>query len=173
MKQHLYTTLIEDFCRLTGLPSAPDIVRGGTVETEGIRFSLVYISRVDPDLLFIYCDFLNPPAESEIDGYRALLTKNLFLYSRDGPVFALSPDTGRVVLAQHLPLDGLSATALADKLILLASTIHALRKEMYDSPMSHRRSDQGRSHPASPARSRTLSLPATVRDNRVLNRRSL
>ena len=134
MRQHLYAALIEDFCRLTGLQSAPDIIQGGTIETEGIRFSLVYLSRVDPDLLFVYCDFLNPPVESGIDGYRALLTKNLFLYSRDGPVFALSPDTGRVVLVQYMKLDDLSAVALADKLILLASTVHALRKEMYESP---------------------------------------
>ena len=130
MKQHLYVSLLEDFCRLTGIPSATEIMRGGTVETEGVRFSLMYCSPIDPDLLFVYCDFLNPPAGGEIDGYRALLTKNLSLYTRNGPVFALSPDTGRVVLAQYLELDGLSAATLADKLISLASTVHDLRHEL-------------------------------------------
>lgn len=145
MKKHLYVTLIEDFCRLTGLSSVEDIVRGGTIETDNIRFSLAYISQVDPDLLFIYCDFLNPPIEYEIDGYRALLTRNLFLYSRDGPVFALSPDTGRVVLAQHMKLEELSAPALADKLISLASTVHELRKELFSpSTNYHRPSRTGR-----------------------------
>lgn len=149
MKQHLYVTLIEDFCRLTGLPSADSLLRGGTVETEGIRFSLTYLSRVDPDLLFIYCDFMTPPPGYELDGYRALLTKNLFLYTRDAPVFALSPDTGHVVLAQYMVLDGLRATALADKLIQLAITVRELRKDLFR-PAEKPSKDARERHPAMP-----------------------
>jgi hypothetical protein len=130
MRQHLYATLIEDFCRLAGISSPIDVMQGATVETDGIRFSLAYAGRAHPDLLFIYGDFLDPTIGSEADWYRAVLTKNLFLYAPDAPVFARSPDTGCVVLAQHVPLAGSSAEALADKLIALAADIHELREEV-------------------------------------------
>jgi hypothetical protein len=154
MSRHLYAALIDEFCELTGIADSDAIAQGATVETNGIRFTLPYLEQANPDLLFIYADFANPPVDVEIDGYRALLKKNFSLYFNDGPVFVLSPDTGNVVLAQRERLDRLRADILADKLISLASTVHEWRQELF------RAGDEQHHEPAKPRSKEQLSRRA-------------
>lgn len=129
MTTHHFAALIEEFCKLTGFKDPLSIVHGAPIEVDGIVFSLTYSEKINPDLLFIYCDFGDPPAGRDSETYKAVLAKNLFLYTGNGPVYTISPDTGRIVLAQHQRLDSITPGELAEKLTMLAAQSQAWRKD--------------------------------------------
>jgi hypothetical protein len=97
--------LIEDFCKLCGLDDPRRILDGGSIIVNEVVFSLVYSEKINPDLVFIYCDFGDVPLNRQADAYRALLEANLFLYTGTGPAFTVSRETGRVLLADQYRLD--------------------------------------------------------------------
>ena len=129
MSQPLFVSLIEEFCKLSNLNNPSDIVHGSPIEVDGVTFSVVYSEKINIGLLFIYCDFGEPPAGRERDAYRAVLKKNLFLHSGSGPVFTISPDTGRIVLAQHEQLTETTPGSLTERLIALSEEAKIWRKD--------------------------------------------
>lgn len=131
MSRHQYTNLIEKFCKLSWLQDVSAVMAGGPIDVGGIRFSLTYNEASNPDVLIIYCECGEPPLGQDNETYRLLLKKNLFFYQgRNGPVFAISPDTGKVVLVQYELLDSMTAEALSNKLILLSAKARSWREDL-------------------------------------------
>lgn len=131
MSRHRYVNLIEKFCKLSRLSNPAAIMQGGPIEVDGIKFSLIYSEKIDPDLMFIYCDFGDPPVGRASDVYRALLKQNLFLYKGSGPVFAMAPDTGRVLLAKYERMDEITPDALLYRLSQLSTQAQSWRKDPF------------------------------------------
>lgn len=117
-----YRYLLEDFCNLCGIKGAGRIMEGGSIEFNGIAFSLIYSETVNPDIMFIYCDFGDVPLGRQADAYKALLEMNLFFCTGTGPTFSVSDETGRVLLVDQYPLVQKSAPEeLRNVLVDLAS----------------------------------------------------
>ena len=131
MNRHRYANLIEEFCKLSRLSDPATIMQGGPIEVNGIKFSMIYSEKINPDLMFIYCDFGDPPMGRDSDVYRVLLKQNLFFYKGSGPVFAISPDTGRILLAQYERLDEMTSNALLHRLSQLSIQAQSWRKDPF------------------------------------------
>lgn len=131
MSRHRYTNLIEEFCKLSRLAGPAAIMQGGPVEVNGINFSLIHSDKINPDLMFIYCDFGDPPAGRDSEVYRLLLKQNLLFYKGKGPVFTISPDTERILLAQHESLNDITPDALLHRLTQLSRQAQSWRKDPF------------------------------------------
>lgn len=131
MSRHRYASLIENLCKLSRLSNPAAIMQGGTIEVNDIKFSLIYSEKIDPDLMFIYCDFGDPPPGRNSDVYRLLLKQNLFFYKGSGPVFAIAPDTERVLLAQYERLDEITPDALLHRLNQLSIQAQSWRSDPF------------------------------------------
>ncbi len=131
MSKHRYVNLIGKFCELSQLSNPAAIMQGGPIEVNGIKFSLIYSEKTDPNLMFIYCDFGAPPLGRDSDVYRVLLKQNLFLYKGNGPVFAISPDTERVLLAQYERMDEITPDALLHRLSQLSIQAQSWREDPF------------------------------------------
>lgn len=131
MSRHRYLNLIEKFCELSQLGNPAAIMQGGPIEVNDIKFSLIHREKIDPDLMFIYCDFGAPPLGRDSDVYRVLLKQNLFFYKGSGPVFAISPDTERVLLAQYEQLDEITPDGLLHRLSQLSIQAQLWRKDPF------------------------------------------
>lgn len=134
MSRHRYVNLIEELCKVSRLSDPAAILQGGPIEVNNIKFSLIHSEKIDPDLMFIYCDFGDPPIGRDSDVYRALLKQNLFFYKGSGPVFAISPDTGRVMLAQYERMDEITPDALLHRLSELSIQAQSWRKDPFILP---------------------------------------
>jgi hypothetical protein len=121
-----YRYLIEDFCKLHGLEDPGKVMRGSAIAFDGVAFSLIHSETVNPDIMFIYCDFGDVLAGRQADAYKALLEANFFLYNGTGPAFTISNETGRVLLVDQYPLRDKSAP---QKLRNVLSKLAALATE--------------------------------------------
>lgn len=135
MNQARFAQLIEGFCKECGLDEPERILHGGPVAVGDVVFSLIYSEQVNPELLFVYCDFGEPPKGQEAEAYRTLLEANMFLYTGTGPAFTVSSETGRVVLAEHHRIDGLEPKALREILVKMSEQAMAWRVDYFlDTP---------------------------------------
>jgi hypothetical protein len=116
MSRNKFIKTIEDFCAACGLEDPERILHGGPIAVDEVVFSLIHSENIDPDLLFVYSEFGDLPAGREAQACRALLEANLLLYTGKGPAFTVSPETGRVVFAEHFRLDEISGEQLRDAL---------------------------------------------------------
>jgi hypothetical protein len=126
-----YFELMEEFCLLSGVEQPQLISEGGTLKVDDVTFSLLHNERIDPALLFIYADFGALPPGRELQAAMALLEANLFLYGGAAPVFALSAQTERVVMADHRRLDQLDAQGLQLVLVNLAAKAAQWRADYF------------------------------------------
>lgn len=133
-KQH-YQELIHGLCALCEIQGAQGILEGGPLAVNDVVFSLAYNEEIDANALLVYCDFGAVEAGREADGYRALLETNMLMYAANGPMYALSPATGRIVFANHYPLKGMEPTMLRTILAHLAAKAMDWRKDQFlDNP---------------------------------------
>jgi hypothetical protein len=145
--QEIFRYLIEGFCKFCGLDNPGRILDGGSIVVNEVTFSLIYSENINPELLFIYCDFGDAPLGRQSDAYRALLEANLYLYSGSGPAFSISRETGRVVFADQYRLDNKSTPEeLHAILVRLAEKAQAWRADHFlgKSPRGAVRSSPGR-----------------------------
>jgi hypothetical protein len=136
-----YFNLIDEFCLLPGLVQPRiqprSITDGGALYINDVAFSLLHNERIDEALLFIYADFGELPAGRELPASAALLEANLYLYNGASPVFAISAETGRVVMAQHCLLAMLDAQALSVLLLNLSAKARQWRSDYFLNPESN------------------------------------
>jgi hypothetical protein len=131
MNRGLFAQLVKDFCTLCGMEEPERILQGGPIAVDDIVFSLVYSESVNPDLVFIYCDFGELPRGRETEAGKALLEANLYLHTGGGPVFAISVETGRVVSADHRRLVDTKAEALRALLVKSADQAKQWRQHHF------------------------------------------
>ncbi|RJF92162.1 CesT family type III secretion system chaperone [Noviherbaspirillum saxi] len=129
MNQGQFTRLVEEFCKHCGLPEPERILHGGPIAVNDIVFSLIYSEEVNPDAIFAYADFGEAPRGSETDVFRTLLETNLSLYDGKGPTFAISPETGRVVLSACYVIADTPPDELRKHLVKMAEQAKAWRAD--------------------------------------------
>jgi hypothetical protein len=166
MNHSQFVSLIEGFCKECGLDQPERILHGGPIAVGDVVFSLIYSEQVNPELIFVYCDFGSVPPGQEMEAYRALLEANMFLYTGSGPAFTLSSETGRVVLAEHYKMSAITPKELREKLVKLAEQAKAWRVDHFLDRSPRAAAADGR--PA-PAQQRPAAKPA---DNRAAPRTS-
>jgi hypothetical protein len=127
-----FADLILGYCALCGIEGAMDIVHGAPVRVDDVLFSLIHSVSIDPSLLLIYGDVGTMPQDGDARAYRALLLRNFALSARRGPVFSISPDSGRLVLAHADDLAGMTPIRLADRLEELAGHANQWRENPFD-----------------------------------------
>jgi hypothetical protein len=133
--------LMSDFCFLMGLVPTDALMRGDGVEVEGTPCSFEYLETPsEHERLRIYADFGPLPSAHSDKACRRLLEVNLYLCATEGPLpgaeaaFALSPETGRVMLADTLPLRELSAEKLRERLGEIAALARTWRENGFFEP---------------------------------------
>lgn len=142
-KQH-YEELIHALCALCEVQGAQGILEGGPLALNDVVFSLAYNEKIDANALLVYCDFGAVEAGREAEAYRALLETNLLMYAANGPMYTLSPATGRVVFANHYPLAGMEPKMLRTILAHLAAKAMDWRKDQFlDNPPLRRNNAPG------------------------------
>jgi hypothetical protein len=132
-----YFQLVDEFCFLAGVEQQQLIAEGGALSVDEVMFSLLHNEQIDDSLLFIYADFGELPTGRELQAAQALLEANLFLYSGAAPVFAISAETERVVMADHRALDALDAHGLRDLLTDMAAKAKQWRGDYFLDALSN------------------------------------
>lgn len=131
MSHYQYTQLVKEFCEYCGLDEPERITYGGSIMLGEVGFSLIHREEVDPELMFIYCDFGEVLEGKEIEVYRALLEANLLLYNGSAPLFTVNGDTGRVTMTAHCRLDELKAETLQEILKKMGAQAMAWRADPF------------------------------------------
>ena len=110
---------------LWNLDHPESLLRGEAISIDGVLCSLRYDARVNPQLVFAYCDFGELQEERVVDVFRVLLEANFQLHVRSGPVFTVSPETGHVLLVISYRLDEITPERLRAELIKYANRARA------------------------------------------------
>ncbi|MEN3297243.1 MAG: hypothetical protein V7642_6496 [Burkholderiales bacterium] len=119
MSLSLFRDLAKNFCALTGLDDASNLVDGGSIELNGVEFSFSYNQNINPDSITIYCNFGPAPAEHRAEVYEALLEANMFVHVGHFPAFMVFQPTKHVLFATHRSLS-ITPEALCDLMIDVA-----------------------------------------------------
>lgn len=127
-----YDALIHAFCVLCGIEgTAESIINGGPLAVNNVAFSISHNAEISPHAVLVYCDFGAVEEGREAEAYRALLEANMVMYSANGPMYTVSPLTGRVVFANNYPLEALDARSLRNALARLAAASQAWSKSQF------------------------------------------
>ncbi len=135
MSIQLYERVIRDLCKLSNIQDSKSIINGGPVAVSGVVFSLHPGTGPNEGDLLLYCDFGEMSKGHEAEVSRSLLETNLLMYAANGPMYAVSPQSGRVIRQQRYALANMKVEALRDTLALLAATANEWRKtQLLDNP---------------------------------------
>ena len=126
-RQH-YEELIKQLCELTKIDEAQSIIDGGPLAVNEVIFSLHNPVQINQGVLLIYCDFGEVAAGREAEAYRALLETNMLMFAASGPMYTISPLTGRVIFANHYAVTDFDARSLRNTLAHLAGKAKEWRK---------------------------------------------
>ncbi|MBN9473201.1 MAG: molecular chaperone Tir [Bordetella sp. SCN 67-23] len=127
-----HEALIRAFCALCGIEGEADnLLKGGPLAVNDVVFSISHNAEISPHAILIYCDFGTVEEGREAEAYRALLEANMVMYSANGPMYTVSPLTGRVVFANSYPLEALDARALRNVLARLAGMSKAWHQSQF------------------------------------------
>ena len=123
-----FEKLIADFSSKTGLGLVPDERQGCLLETEGIIITIQY--RQGEDDIVIFAPVTDP--DSGVALTKTMCEKALSLsYNGKGTNGAtLGLFDGNLILSVHLPMQGLNAEALGDKLMTFADAAVSTRAEI-------------------------------------------
>jgi hypothetical protein len=91
--------LIAEACEGTALAERQTILETGSLEADGVAFTLLPGGVGDESSLYVYCDFGTLPSDDTVAVLKRLLEINLFLYGNTTPSFVLNPNTEHVLLA--------------------------------------------------------------------------
>src|SRR5438309_10908831 len=104
-----FETVVRELCELAKLDDPAYVIRGGSVEANGVTFSLVHDELLDESKAFLFVAFGGPPERREASAYFELLKRNFLTFASGGPIFTVSPFTGEIVLVESFPLDSVTA----------------------------------------------------------------
>jgi Tir chaperone protein (CesT) family len=120
--KNAYQQLIDQFCALTGLPSAAGVAKGDPVDLNGITCAVSLREGSDEDFV-VYADFGAMPQAREQEVGQALLEQNFAAVPKGHPVYGLSRVSRTVICTQSLSVKQTNAEALA--VLMAAMAAHA------------------------------------------------
>lgn len=112
MASEKYKKLINDICTIANLPVQQQFYVNADLALDGVNFTLVNASIEDFDAIGLYCDFGAPPSQKRVAVLERLLEINLSLHGFNTPLFTLNSESGHILLARVVPIEGLSALEL-------------------------------------------------------------
>ncbi len=107
-----YRALLQEYCSLLINKSAKNVGRSDDINIDGIDFTFYYQPQVVPELFYIRCEVFDIEGESDSKLVPRLLTDNLIRYHQHKPVFALCPDSKRVIALLKVSLRKTDSKAL-------------------------------------------------------------
>ena len=102
-----YKRLIEDFCASEGIDDVGAMLHRGFVDIDDVSMQVEYLDASQQ--CRVLADLGEIPAEHESELREFMLEFNFGDSEYGLPVLSVHPDTGRAVLAVHLPLAGMLA----------------------------------------------------------------
>ena len=102
-----YKRLIEDFCASEGIDDVGAMLHRGFVDIDDVPMQVEYLEASHQ--CRVLADMGEIPAEHESELCEFMLEANFDNSDPGLPVLSIHPDTGRAVLAVHLPLAGMLA----------------------------------------------------------------
>jgi len=135
MSKPLYEKLIRSLCEISGIKDPSSIVDGGPVAVNDVIFSLHPGVEMNEGALLVYCDFGEIYKGREEEVSRILLETNLLMYAANGPIYAISPLSGRVIYQHRYAIGSLTGKILKEELTFLATKAKQWRKtQLLDNP---------------------------------------
>lgn len=112
-----YLQLLSGLANYLGLPSPEDFLASEELVINGQNIGFVF-EPLDPNEpeagdVLLFAVLGAPPAHRQSDIYRLLLEANNLWSGTSGATLGLQQDTGNVVMATRLPVEGLLAEQLA------------------------------------------------------------
>ncbi|WP_034302077.1 CesT family type III secretion system chaperone [Herbaspirillum sp. RV1423] len=135
MSKQLYEKLIHDLCEISQNKNPKSIIDGGPVSVNDVVFSIHPGTEMNEGTLLVYCDFGEIFKGREAEVSRMLLEANLLMYAANGPMYAISPLSGRVIYQHRYAIDALTGKSLRDALVFVAAKAKEWRKtQLLDNP---------------------------------------
>lgn len=118
MASDQYKKLIDELCKLTALPPRASYYERADLQVDKVLFALAEAEPGESKQaeIVIFCDFGAPPRTQRELVLQKLLELNLSLQGRDLPVMSMNAENGHVLLCRRLPLAGLGALDLLNKM---------------------------------------------------------
>lgn len=121
MSQKTYTDLIEAFAAEIGLDAQP-LLKTQEVVIDGLAIGLAYEGNDDFADFVYFVDLGAAPEHRQHEVHERLLQANCLWAGTGGATLGLQPDTGHVILASRLELEGMTAESLAALLDVFVDT---------------------------------------------------
>lgn len=112
-----FESIVDDLCRVIGLPDSAEVLRRRCLEVEGFDVKLDHVEE-DPEAMYVQFDYGIATAGRTLRVFKLMLESNLLVYAMDQAQLGLDPDTGSALLILRIPLaDGVEGEWLADTLV--------------------------------------------------------
>lgn len=109
-----YRHLVQDLCRVVGMPDPNAVLERGMLEVEGFEFHVANFEN-DPGALYLNIHYGIVTAGRTLRIFRLLLEANLSVYAQDQAQLGLNADTGGIVLIVRVPMgDSIDGEWLAE-----------------------------------------------------------
>ena len=128
MNRFNYVSLVEGFCQHTGLSNADLVTQGNSITVDKVTFTLDYNEHLNPYSVYVYCDYGEVPSNFQNVVLEYILQENTFRMIKGLPVFALVPETNRVITMHHFPLAFITAEQLYEQLTFMAAAVQDWKK---------------------------------------------
>ena len=109
------------------------LITGEPLLVNGVTFRFEHNSIIATERLVVYCQYGEIPEQHETDACKALLEANLLLFCSRGPgtVFTLSPEDGKVWLADSHDLNTLSLPELTEYLSRTVAQVELWQQDYF------------------------------------------
>lgn len=122
-----FEELITGVCNVIGLQEPQRLIDGESIVLDDVMFTIGHHHAMDPNRVNMFVTFGELPAENRVRVMEELLKEN-HGFKGKGPGFTISPATGNVVYALHVPLDTTEAVGLVNIMGFLAKSAVKWRK---------------------------------------------
>jgi hypothetical protein len=131
-----FDELITEVCAVIGFKEPQRLIDGEAIFLNDVMFSIIHEQEIDPNRIYIFVTFGQLPQKNRIKVVEELLKENHGFRGK-GPGFTISPVTGKVVYALHIPLDKTEPVAMANIMGSLATSACKWRETfLLDEPAS-------------------------------------
>lgn len=114
-----FKQLVEELCALVGMRDPRHLMHGGPFQADGVIFTLARDWLAEDEVLLLQGD-CGAPQQDQPAVHAALLQCNYAGFQNDGPLFAISPQSGGIVYLERMKVAATSASALAGTLAFVA-----------------------------------------------------
>src|SRR5437868_449585 len=124
MSYEIYCRLIDELCKQFNITDVKPEYEICKLQFNDTDFILRHGGQIDPEGLYVFCDFGEPPAAQTELALQRLLAVNLFMYGDSTPNYGINSVTGHVTFMFRLPMPRVNLAVL---LAMMAQTTVQMR----------------------------------------------